>query len=588
MNKTKTNDFIRFLSYVKPYTGMIILAAIGGIVKFGTPLLVPQIIRKLIDEILLNPSLSFEIKYKTLLLWTLGMIGVFIFFYAPWTYIRHYFAGKAGHRSVFDLRCDLYDRIIRMSLSFFHKNRTGEIATRLINDIPQAQNLVGNALTNIWMDGVALIAVLFFLFKIDIQVTFVALSTFPLYIFFFKKFGNEIRESSYKVQKDTADMAGHINERIAGSMIIHAFNREDKEEEDFQKNSEKLLQTTMKTVKLQSINLSITSVLTQISPLLVILFGGWRVLNHKLTVGELIAVTMYLSPLYLPVQRFAELNVILANSLSSLRRIFEVMDQQPEIKDLPHAIKLKKIKGCITFENVSFSYDRKHKLLHNISFTVNPAQTTAIVGPSGSGKTTLVNLIPRFFDPVEGRILIDNYDIRQIRLKSLRSHIGLVLQEPIIFSGTIRENILYGKPDASEKELIMAAKSANIYDLIQSLPQKWETPIGERGTFLSGGQKQRLTLARAFIKNPEILILDEATSALDSENESLIQEALQKLMRGRTVIVIAHRLSTIINADKIIVLRKGYIVGEGTHEKLIKTNSVYKNLYIHQFGFKSK
>jgi subfamily B ATP-binding cassette protein MsbA len=581
-------DFPRFLHYVKPYTWLIVLAALGGIVKFGVPLFIPQVIRHLLDNVLLNPALPGPEKWHQVLFGAGGMILVFVFFYMPWTYVRHYFAGKAGHKSVFDLRTDLYSKIIRMSLSFFKKNRTGEIAARLINDIPQAQNLVGNALTNVWMDAAALVVVLYFLFRIDVATTFVALATFPVYLLFFRNLGREIKESSYNVQKELAEMSGNINEKIAGSVIVHAFTRELAEQEIFQKDSDRLFATTMRTVYLQSVNVTITSVLTQIAPLIVILFGGWQVINGRLTIGELIAVTMYLAPLYLPLQRFSELNVIFANSMSSLRRIFEIMDQEPSIKDRPGAVELKRSRGHIVFDRVSFSFDSRHRVLTEISLEVKPGQKVAVVGPSGSGKSTLVNLVPRFYDPESGSISLDGHDIRDLRIRSLRQRIGLVLQEPIVFSGTLAENILFGNPGADKRQLVAAARSANLYDFVRSLPDGFETEIGERGTLLSGGQKQRITIARAFIKDPDILILDEATSALDAENERLIQDALERLMKRRTTIIIAHRLSTIVHADQILVLHKGTITERGTHDELVRQSKVYRKLYRHQFDFAVK
>ena len=322
--------------------------------------------------------------------------------------------------------------------------------------------------------------------------------------------------------------------------------------------------------------------------MIVILFGGWQVIHGRLTIGELIAVTMYLAPLYLPLQRFSELNVIFANSMSSLRRIFEIMDQEPSIKDRPDAVELRKCRGHIAFENISFSFDSRHRVLKDISFEVKPGQKVAVVGPSGSGKSTLVNLIPRFYDPESGVIRLDGHDIRNIRIKNLRQRIGLVLQEPIVFSGTIRENILYGNPKATPRQIMAAARQAHLDDFVRSLPDGFETQIGEHGTLLSGGQKQRITIARAFIKDPDILILDEATSALDSENERLIQDALEKLMKNRSTVVIAHRLSTIVHADQILVLNKGTIVDRGTHNELVKNSKIYRKLYRHQFDFSVK
>ncbi|MGQ9779996.1 MAG: ABC transporter ATP-binding protein [Bacillota bacterium] len=305
----------------------------------------------------------------------------------------------------------------------------------------------------------------------------------------------------------------------------------------------------------------------------------------RLTVGELVAVGMYLGPLYLPLQRFSELNVVFANSMAALDRIFELMDERPEVADRPGAVELPEIEGRVEFEHVFFSYNRENgPILQDVSFTVEPGQKVALVGPSGAGKTTLVNLIPRFYDVDAGAIRIDGHDIRDLKLKSLRRHIGIVLQDPVLFSGSIRENVLYGNPRASVEEVIAACKAANAHDFIMALPQGYDSEVGERGAHLSGGQRQRITIARAFLKNPRILILDEATSVLDAESEKLVQEALERLMVGRTTFIIAHRLSTIINADLILVLDHGRLVEAGTHASLMAAGGLYCRLFARQFG----
>ncbi|MEK7993732.1 MAG: ABC transporter ATP-binding protein, partial [Planctomycetota bacterium] len=310
---------------------------------------------------------------------------------------------------------------------------------------------------------------------------------------------------------------------------------------------------------------------------------GYRVIYGDITVGELIAITMYLGPLYLPLQRFSELNIVFSNSMAALDRIYEIMDQKPEIVDSPGAIELSKLRGDVTFDGVSFSYNRGCPILKDVTFSVSAGQKVALVGPSGSGKTTIVNLIPRFYDVSDGRVTIDGHDVRNIKIKSLRRFISMVLQDPVLFSGTIRENILYGNPSAGEQDVIRAARAANAYDFISSLPNGFDTQVGERGALLSGGQKQRITIARAFLKDPAILILDEATSSLDSQSEYLIQDAMARLVKGRTTFVIAHRLSTIIRADQIFVLSAGSVIESGTHEELLDNARTYKDLYEGQF-----
>jgi ATP-binding cassette, subfamily B, putative efflux pump len=582
----KSKNFFRFLSYVKPYWKYIFLAVIGGIVKFTVPLLVPQVTRHLIDKVYLNTGLTIDQKLAELFFYVGGMILIFIFIYTPFTYVRHFCAAKAGQRSVFDLRCDLYYQVLKMSSSFFNKHKSGGIVSRLINDIQMAQDLVGNALTNVWMDTIAVFVILFFMFQIDISLTFVALATFPLYIIVFKKLGGKLKTSTRNVQKEIENMSGILHEKISGSIVVRAFAQEKREEQTFNEESETLFSKSMRTNFLHSLNMALTGVLTNTSPLIVTIYGGYQVIHGNITVGELIAITMYLGPLYLPLQRFSELNAIFSSSMAALDRIFEMKDEDPEIKDKHDAVDINNMKGKVDFENVTFSYKEGHKILDDISFSIEAGQKIAIVGHSGSGKTTITSLLPRFYDVKSGSIKIDEIDIRNIKLNSLRKNIGIVLQDPILFSGTVSENILYGNPKAAKEELIQACKDANAFDFIQHLEKKYDTEVGERGAFLSGGQKQRLTIARAFLRNPKILILDEATSSLDSESEKLIKESLDRLMENRTTFIIAHRLSTVINADKILVLHHGKIVESGTHSELVELNGVYQGLYHKQFSAK--
>jgi ABC-type multidrug transport system fused ATPase/permease subunit len=575
----RPSNFLRFLSYVKPYRGYLILAIVGGIVKFTVPLLVPELTRYLLDHVFLNPELTTPAKLRELFLYTGGLAAIFIFFWGPWTYARHYYAGMAGQRSVFDLRCDLYYRILRMSASFFTRNKSGGIVSRLISDIELIQNLVGSAMTNIWMDTAALFVILAFLLRIDPVITLVALVTFPLYLYFFNRYQREIRASAHQVQQGISTLSGNVQEKIAGSTVVRAFTQEKREELAFHQDARQLFNRSMRSVHLQSANVAITGVLTQIAPLIVFLYGGYAVITGGLTVGELVAVTMLLGPLYLPLQRFTDLNVVFANSMAALDRVYEILDDQPEVRERPGAIELTGVRGKVAFRNVSFAYEEKAPVLNDVNFTVQPGLRVALVGPSGSGKSTIISLIPRFYDVKAGAVEIDDIDVRDVQLRSLRQSISMVLQTPVLFSGTIKENILYGRPKASDEEVSEACRAANALDFIRALPRGFDSEVGEGGAFLSGGQRQRITIARAFLKNPKILILDEATSALDTESERLIQGALERLMEGRTTFIIAHRLSTIRNADTILVLDGGSLIDAGTHAQLLSRPGLYRTLY---------
>jgi subfamily B ATP-binding cassette protein MsbA len=576
------SNFLRFLRYVLPYKKYVAAAAVGGIVKFSVPLLVPEITRHLLDDVYLNPAMTADEKVHELALYIGGMMVIFVVFWSPLTYVRHYFAGKASQQSVFDLRCELYYRILRMSASFFDRNKSGAIVSRLIGDIELAQNLIGSALTDTWMDFVALALILYFLLRIDVGVTLAALVTFPIYLYYFRKSQTDIRRSSLRIQEEIAAMSGSLQEKIAGSRVVHAFAREKHEETNFYRESEKLFSISMHRVYLQSTNVTITTLLTYLAPLIVTLYGGYQVIVGNLTVGELVAVGMYLPPLYTPMQRFAQLNLVFANSMAAVDRVFEIMDQKPEIRDRPGAVELKDIEGRVEFDRVCFAYHNVEEpgpVLQDIAFTVEPGQKIALVGPSGSGKSTIVSLIPRFYDVESGSVRIDCCDVRDVTLTSLRRKVGMVLQSPILFSGSVLENIRYGEPSATFGDIIEACKAANAYDFIMAMPRGFNSEVGESGTFLSGGQKQRITIARAFLKNPKILILDEATSSLDSESEKLIQSALERLMEGRTTFIIAHRLSTVEKADCIMVLENGRIVETGTHQQLLRANGLYHHLY---------
>ena len=523
----KRQNFLRFLRYVSPYKHLVILAILAGVVKFTVPLLVPQLTRHLVDNVFLSQTLTVKEQLNQLFFFVGWLTAMMLLLWAPASFLRAYLAGKAGYRSVFDLRIDLYYRILRMSASFFTRNRSGGIVSRLISDIELVQNLVGSALTNIWMDIAALVVVLYFLIRIDPVLTLVALTTFPLYMFFFRNFGARSRLRRGACKRRSPTCPAMSRRRSPALLWCTPSRRRSARSRTFQDDSERLFSTAMRRIRFQAANVSVTGTLTQLAPLIVILYGGYAVINGGLSVGELVAVGLYLGPLYAPLQRFSELNVVLANSLAALDRVFEIIDEQPEIRDRPGARTLDTFEGRVEFQQLYFSYGGgEDPVLQDISFTVESGQRVALVGPSGSGKSTLVGLIPRFYDANFGSIEIDGQDVRDLKTKSLRRHIGMVLQTPILFSGTIRENILYGRPRASDSDVIAACKAANAYEFIRALPNGFGSEVGERGTFLSGGQCQRITIARAFLKDPKILILDEATSSLDSESERSIQAAL--------------------------------------------------------------
>lgn len=583
--KSGKSVFIRFLGYVKPYVGLLVLGSIGGIIKFSTPLVFPRIMQYFIDTVFSPTSImTSSQKIVELNKWTLFVLALYVLVWVPGTFIRHYFTGKAGYKVIYDLRQDLYKHIQAMSASYYNKNQSGGIVSLMMNDIGLAQNLVGNALTNVWMDGSVIIVLLVVLFKMDWVLTCASLSIFPFYIVISKRIGKKVKYNSHMVQEETQDMSANLQEKIGGYTVVQAFSQENFEQKNFTKDSIRLLGYQLKSSKLGSLNNVFTGFLTSIAPIFVFWVGCQRINAGALTLGQLVVFYTYLGHFYLPITRFAELNLVFATSMAALERIFRTLDLPIEIKDKDDALECKAIKGEIEIKDIKFAYDTQKQVLKGIDMIIPAGERIAIVGSSGSGKSTLVTLVPRFYDVSQGEILIDGVNIKDYKLHSLRRNIGMVLQETILFSGTIRDNILYGKLDATQDEIIAAAKAANAYEFIMAMPYGFDTVLGERGAKLSGGQKQRIAITRVFIKNPKILILDEATSALDSESENLIQDALERLMKGRTTIIIAHRLSTVINSDEIVVMSEGNIVERGSHKQLIELDGNYKRLYDAQFN----
>jgi len=578
------SSFRRFLKYVRPHIWLIVIAAVGGIIKFTVPLIFPRIMQHFIDDVFSAQSvLGTSEKVHQLNYWTLIIIGVYTFLWIPGTYVRHYFTSKAGNQVTFALRYDLYKHMQRMSASYYSKHQSGGIVSILMNDIALVSNLVGNALTNIWMDGVLVIALLFILLRMDWVLTLASLSIFPFYLFINKKIGRRVKRNSHMVQDETEEMSAHVQEKVGGYSVVQAFTHEEFERKRFRKEATKLLNFQLQSGMLSALNTTVTGYLTALAPIIVVWVGCQRVNSGVLTIGELVTFYAYLGSFYLPINRFAELNVVFSTSMAALERVFHVMDQTPDIQDTPNAVECTDIMGEIMLKNISFSYEDNEQIIKNMSLSIRAGERIALVGASGSGKSTLVSLIPRFYDIGGGSVCLDGRDIREYKVQSLRQQVGIVPQETILFSGSIRENILYGNPKATDEDIIAAAKAANAYDFIEDMPEGFDTVLGERGAKLSGGQKQRIAIARVFIKNPKILILDEATSALDSQSEKLIQEALDRLMIGRTTILIAHRLSTVVNADEIVVMNKGKIIEKGNHIQLLAQNGAYARLYHTQF-----
>ncbi|BAU47741.1 multidrug ABC transporter ATP-binding protein [Sulfurifustis variabilis] len=558
-------------------------ATFAGLAKFLLPLAFPWMLKVLLDDVVLQEGVDAAARERKIIQLIVAILAANVVWMIA-TYYRSVLAAIAGHRMIRDLRVALFSHVQRLSHAFFARHQTGAIVSRLVSDISLAQNFVGSALTNVWMDIVLLIALVVILTVIHPMMTLVSLVLMPVYVYALHALGPRIRLSSKEVQQRLEVLSGGLQEKVAGVTIVKGFAREGQETQIFASHANKLLNKILYSARFTAWNEVVVGFVVHSAPVLVVWYGVHQILGGRLTVGELTQFLLYLGMFYFPLQRLSDLSVVLANSLAAIDRIFEYFDTQPHVSERPDAARLDECQGRIEFVDVVFGYDSSAATLKDIRLSIAPGQTVAVVGPSGAGKSTLANLVPRFYDPTEGRILLDGRDLRELELASLRRHIGIVNQETILFSGTVQENLLLAKPDATPDEMRAALEAANAIEFVERLPEGLWTEIGERGATLSGGQKQRLAIARAFLKDPRILILDEATSSLDSRAERHIQQALARLLKNRTSIVIAHRLSTILRADQIVVMEAGRIVDLGRHAELLARGGLYAQLYNEQFG----
>lgn len=575
----------RYLSYVLPYWKQIAGTILVGVVKFSIPLLLPLLIKYVIDDLLPSPLPQGEKLTK--LFWLMaGAFFLFTVVRAPVEYIRQYYAQWVSSRILFDIRNHLFSHLQRLSMRYYNNTKTGEVISRVINDVESTKSFVETGLMNLWLDSITIALSLGIMFYMDVELTIVAIIVFPLYSFSVKYFYKRLRQLTRERSAALARLQGHLYERVNGMPLIRSFALEEHESKQFAKENNHFLSKALAHTRWNAKTFSVVNTVTDIAPLLVISYAGYQVIGGLMSVGTLVAFYAYLDRLYVPLRRLVNSSTVLTQAIASMDRMFEFMDESYDIVDRPGARELpvdpvtKRIRGEVRFENVSFRYREEGPLvLDGINLTIEPGETVAIVGMSGGGKSSLISLLPRFWDVTEGRITIDGIDVRDVKQRSLRSHIGMVQQDNILFSESVRVNIMMGNPDADEEAVIRAAKAANAHDFIAELPDGYDTEIGERGVKLSGGQKQRVAIARVFLRDPGILILDEATSALDLESEHMIQESLALLTKDRTTIIVAHRLSTITHADKIVVMKEGRIVEQGRHEELLERQGVYHSLW---------
>lgn len=593
------NTYFRLLKFARAHLGVLVLAAICMLIStlfdgVSLGLLVPLADRVLNNKeiIITNTSLPPTVEDMitkvnatpplTLLNIMVVVILVLFLFKGIFLFLQSYLMTDVSQRVIRDARNSLYRKFQSLSLDYFTQARTGTLISRITNDVSIIQNSISEGLTDLIYQSFRIILFTLIAFFIHWRLAIISLVLLPLISFPILRIGKMLRKISTRAQEKMAEINSTLYETISGIRIVKAFSMEDYEIDKFEHQNKDFYKISMKSVKRMIAIAPLTEFIGTLGGVIVLVLGGREVIKGTVSFGIFILFLGALLSLIKPFKRLSRVYTINQQALAAAVRIFEILDLRPSIKEKKSAPILPRINKDIQFQGVYFKYDEEI-VLKNISFEVRVGEVVALVGPSGVGKTTLINLIPRFYDPTEGRITIDGYDLREVALKSLRDQIGIVSQETVLFHDTVKANIAYGRIGASEGEIVQAARLANAHNFIVQMPQGYNTIIGERGFRLSGGQRQRLAIGRALLKNPPILILDEATSQLDTESEILVQGAIEQLMKNRTVFVIAHRLSTVRSADKIIVLDNNEIVEIGTHEELILKGGVYRRLYEAQF-----
>lgn len=565
-----------FVRYLGPHWPTLLLGLISMLTATAAGLYAPQVLRRIFDDVIRAADLS-PLPHLGWLL-----IGAF-FVQQAFSAVRMNVMHRLGQRFVLDVRLNAYRHLLRQSLSFFEARRSGDIMSRVSNDVNTVEDMVVHGVDTIITDSLTVIGTIGIILWMNWKLALIGMAPLPLFLVGVIIFARVIRPLYERVREELGDINSRLQESLEGMQVVKAFNREDHEYERFEADSTEYYQVSVKGIWLWSTFFPAMGFMTTLGLIGVIYFGARMTTYGEASPGTIVAFLAYMQHFYNPIRSLVRVHNVFNRALASLARIFDLLDEEPQITQRPDAKPLPRAEGHVAVENVTFRYQTGEIVLESISVEAEPGETVAIVGRSGAGKTSLVNLIPRFYDPMEGRVLVDGHDVRDVTLDSLRSQIGIVLQDTFLFNDTVRNNIRYGRLDATDEEIEEAARRAYATEFIEELPETFETMIGERGVKLSGGQKQRIAIARALLADPRILILDEATSLVDTEAEQLIQRALDDLRHDRTTFVIAHRLSTVRNADKIVVIKGGQIVEEDSHERLMARNGVYADMYNRQF-----
>ncbi len=571
----------RALKYLLNYWPVALGGGLALLLVNLANLVTPQLLRLLIDEGISGLNMTRVWQVAGALVGVAFVRGIFNFLQGYWSEV-------ASQGVAYDLRNVIFEKLQKLSFSYHDRSQTGKLMTRMTSDVEMVRHFVGRGALLMASAIVMLLGTLAVMFWMNWKLALIVFAVVPVILVFFSVFVRRIMPVSLRVQKKLGALNTILQENLAGMRVVKAFAREDYETERYLAQNIELLDENINLVKLFSSVFPLIFFIANLGMVAVVWFGGLEVIGLRLTLGELVAFTGYLGFMLMPIFQMGMIGAMLSRAEASAQRLFEVVDARSEVEDKPGAMPLPDLEGRVAFDDVSFRYvGGQEDVIQDVSFTAEPGQTIAILGQTGAGKSSIINLIPRFYDVTGGAVLIDGHDVREIQLDSLRKQVGIVLQETTLFSGTIRENIAYGRPEADDEQIIHAAKAAQAHEFIEELPDGYDTLVGERGVGLSGGQKQRVAIARALLVNPRILILDDSTSSVDAETEYKIQQALEILMQGRTSFVIAQRISTVRNADQILLLGEGNLAAQGTHEELMSSSELYVEILETQFGDRS-